>query len=66
MHLAGEHLLDCSMPEEAWEQAGLAPKDGGLGLRHLSNIAHPAYIGSKINSASLVATLMGHNTRVTP
>ena len=65
MHLAAEHLLDCSMPGEAWEQAGLAPKDGGLGLRHLSNIAHPAYIGSKINSASLVATLMGHNTRVT-
>ena len=66
MHLALEHLLDCSVSGTAWLQAGLAPKDGGLGLRHLSDIAHPAYIGSFINSASLIATLTGRNALVTP
>ena len=32
----------------------------------MSNIAHPAYIGSKINTISLVATLTGHNNLVSP
>ena len=66
MRLALEHLLHCSISDGAWLQAGLASKDGGLGVRHLASIAHPAYIGSSINSAPLVSTLLGCNHFVTP
>ena len=62
MHLATENLLQGSISHKAWLQAGLAPKDGGLGLRHLSSIAHPAYIGSSINTAPLVGTLLDRST----
>ena len=66
MRLALEHLLHCSVPDRAWLQAGLASKDGGLGMRHLASIAHPAYIGSTINAAPLVATLLGRSSLATP
>ena len=62
MRLALEHLLHCSISNRAWVQAGLASKDGGLGVRHLSGIAHSAYIGSTINSAHLVGTLLGRDS----
>ena len=66
MRLSLEHLLHCSVPDRAWLQAGLASKDGGLGVRHLARIAHPAYIGSTINAAPLVATLLGRSSLATP
>ena len=41
MHLPLEHLLHCSMSDGAGLQAGLATKDGGLGVCHLPSIVHP-------------------------
>ena len=66
MRLSLEHLLHCSVPDRAWLQAGLASKDGGLGVRHLARIAHPAFIGATINAAPLVATLLGCSSLATP
>ena len=58
MHASLERLVKCSVPESAWCQAGLRISEGGLGLRHACDLAHPAYMGSVLSTAGLVARLL--------
>ena len=43
----------------AWTQAGLSPSFGGLGLWHAEDMAHPAFLGSVIDTTQLVLSLLG-------
>ena len=40
-------------------QVGLNAKDGGMGLRHSTDIAAPAFLGSVVDTADLVAKMVG-------
>ena len=45
LHKAWEKLLKTSVSPAAWTQAGLRTSEGGLGLRHLEDVCHSAFLG---------------------
>ena len=55
-----------SLSEAAWRQSGLSPSKGGLGLRHASEIAGPAFLGSVVDTGVLVARILGRDSVVIP
>ena len=61
-----ERILQDGVTHDAWTQAGLAPSFGGMGVRHCEDIAHAAFIGSSLDSASLTLRLLGKRSMVVP
>lgn len=55
-----ESILGGSMPEDAWEQATLPVRAGGLGLRHAEITALPAFLASRLASRPHVMSLARH------
>ena len=52
-----ETVVGDVLPDRSWELAGLRVKDGGLGVRHPTKHAHPAYIASFQDSSELAKSI---------
>jgi hypothetical protein len=50
-------ILNIELDESAWNQASLPMRNGGLGIRKISDLALPAYISSATRSKALVSML---------
>ena len=61
-----ERVLGSSVDEQAWAQAGLRTSDGGMGVRHPSDVAVPAFLGSVASNAVTVATVLGRQSVEVP
>ena len=61
-----ERIVGASVDEQAWRQAGLKSSDGGMGLRHMEDIALPAFIGSSADTSGIVLQLLGRTTFEVP
>ena len=61
-----EQLLGESLDDQAWSQAKLGTDLGGMGVRSAVDIACPAFLGSVVTSAGLVAKMLGRESVVVP
>ena len=57
-------ILCCSISDNAWSQATLTFRLGGLGLRESQRSSHPAFLGS-CNSARILVSRLAPNFDVT-
>ena len=53
-----ENTLNVRITDEAWTQAALPVKDGGLGVRRASDLAIPAYFSSLAASATVARQIL--------
>ncbi len=60
LRAALEESLGGTLPDTAWWQAGIAVRQGGLGLRSARDVALPAFIGSRVASRPIVAHMFRH------
>lgn len=63
---AFELVLDAQVPSAAWAQAGFRTSEGGMGLRHMEDVARPAYLAAVLSAAPLVVRLLQRETWTVP
>ena len=57
VRLALQDVCNVAITDEAWEQAALPLRHGGLGVRSVQALALPSYVSSLTASAPLVSTI---------
>ena len=57
VRLALQEVCNVALTDEAWEQAALPLRHGGLGVRSVQDLALPSYIASLTASAPLVSAI---------
>jgi len=53
-----QSVLNISLSDDAWEQATLPTKNGGLGIRRATDIALPAFLSSVVSAHTLITQLV--------
>ena len=55
-----ESTIGGQIPDTSWWQSNISVDKAGLGLRTATDIALPAFIGSRVSGRPMVATMFGH------
>ena len=61
-----ELVLAVQVGPSAWTQAGFRSSEGGMGLRHVEDVACPAYLAAITSSAALVVKLLAREAWAVP